>query len=51
MKTYLIPVEIDSQQVEAIFERLQKAQSEIWACYRELQELGLVKIKSTTSGN
>lgn len=50
-KTYLVRMEIDEQRIADIFERLAQAQQEIWNCYRELEALGIVELKSTASGN
>ena len=51
METYLLQIEVDDRKLAAIFERIEKAQQEIWDCYRELQALGVVRMKNTASGN
>lgn len=52
MTNFMIRIEIKSGEVEAILERLTKAQEEIYECYSELKNMGLVVVKEeTASGN
>lgn len=54
MERYMTIVEISEGKLDEIMNRMKKAQKEIYDCYRELQELGILKVKKeedTTSGN
>lgn len=52
MTNFMIRIEIKSGEVEAILDRLTKAQEEIYECYSELKNMGLVVVKEeTASGN
>jgi len=52
MANFIAKIEVKSGQVEAILERLTKAQEEIYKCYSELENMGVVVIKEeTASGN
>ena len=40
-------VEIEDEKLRSILERLNKAERELWDCYYELRDLGVVKIKKS----
>ena len=44
MNNYGISIEVPEGRIKEIFDRLTKAQEEIYACYTELAGLGVVKI-------
>ena len=44
MTGYFIKIEVEDGQVKGILERLQKAQKEIYECYNELEEIGVLTI-------
>lgn len=44
MTSYMVGIEIDGSKIKKIMERLTKAQEEIYTCYNELQDLGVLKI-------
>ena len=50
MDKYLFVVELDDRKLKGIFDRIEKAREEIYKCYDELREAGVIKI-STDSGN
>lgn len=41
---YIGFVEVSEKKVLEIFDRLNKAQEEIYSCYEELKEIGIVKM-------
>lgn len=41
---YIGFVEVSEKKVQEIFDRLNKAQEEIYSCYDELKEIGIVKM-------
>lgn len=43
-------VEIEAEKLESVLDRLAKAKEEIRACYYELKELGIVRIKESPAG-
>ena len=43
MGTRLAILEVDEQKLEEIFARLDKAKNEIYACYDELSNLGVIR--------
>lgn len=46
----LIRINFEEEKIEQIFERLDKAKEEIYECYRELEELGVITVeKNDTS--
>ena len=53
MNNQYIQIEIEDNKLKEIFDRLSAAQETIFECYRELVELGVVKIKnaSETTGD
>lgn len=40
----MIRIEIEDSKIEKIMERIDKAQEEIYECYTELHELGVLKM-------
>lgn len=46
---YLLEMEVDENRLDEIFERLNKAKQEIYECYSELQQLGVLKMASGDS--
>ena len=38
-------IEVDSEKIEKLFDRIDKAREEIYDCYSELEQIGIVKIK------
>ena len=48
MDNRYIQIEIDDNKLKEIFDRLSAAQETIYDCYRELIELGVVKIKNAS---
>jgi hypothetical protein len=46
---YLLEMEVDKNRLDEIFERLNKAKQEIYECYSELQQLGVLKMASGDS--
>ena len=56
MNKYAIRIEVPDGKVRELLERLDAAQQEIYNCYRELDELGVLTMqrvdeKGTDSGN
>ncbi len=41
---YFAYVEVQEKRIQEIFDRLDKAQEEIYKCYADLKELGIVKV-------
>ena len=50
MAEHYLRVEIEDSEVENIFQRLEKAQREIYMCYNDLQNLGILKIRKKKEG-
>lgn len=53
MRKYFVGLEVKAGKVEEILDRLAAAQKEIYSCYTELEDLGVVKIteEEAASGN
>lgn len=53
MRKYFARFEVPAGKVKEILDRLAAAQDEIYRCYRELEDLGVVKIteEEAASGN
>lgn len=52
MRPYIIRIEVEKGEVEAILKELYEAQEKISQCYNRLTELGIVTIREeTASGN
>lgn len=51
MTEYFIKIEVEEGQVKRILERLQKAQKEIYKCYNELEEIGVLTITKKEAEN
>lgn len=54
MGRYMTIVEIPEGKLDEIMNRMEKAQETIYKCYRELQELGILKVEKkedTTRAN
>lgn len=51
MQKNFIGIQIEEGELKDIFEELTKAQETIYKCYNRLQQLGVLTIKKSPSGN
>lgn len=49
MNNYSIRIEVEDGKVEEILDRLSKAQKEIYKCYTELENLGVLTLRETAT--
>ncbi len=42
MGKYLMEIEINEKKIDEIMERLEKAKEEVYRCYSDLKELGVI---------
>lgn len=49
MTNYSIRIEVEDGKVKEILDRIDKAQEEIYKCYSELQNLGVLTIKEAAT--